>query len=192
MPSGLWNKLRKSKGYREEFVSAQAKRLIPLQIRRLLKQHKMSQEKLAELAGLTQGVVSRAANPEYGNLTLNTLVRIAAGFDIAFIGKFVPFSELDRELSEFSEDSLRVKTFTKEDEETRVAAANSTAGIGELALRKIPVMPTQEQGSSSRQLNAGLFLIKGDESANLRKPLDRETLFAGSGIEQRPAAAGGS
>jgi len=114
MPSALWSKFAKSKRYREEFVAAQVKRLIPLQIRRLLKQHEMSQETLAEKAGVTQGVVSRAANPEYGNLTINTLVRIAAGFDVAFVGRFIPFTELDRLLNEFSDESLRVGTFEQE------------------------------------------------------------------------------
>jgi hypothetical protein len=42
--------------------------------------------------GLHQGAVSRAADLDYGNLTLNTIVRLAAGFDVAFVGEFVPFS----------------------------------------------------------------------------------------------------
>lgn len=90
----LWKKLRKSKKYRESFVAAQVKRGIPFQIRRLMKQEKLSQAELAARSGLTQGVVSRAADPEYGNLTLNTVIRIAAGFDMAFLCRFVPFSEL--------------------------------------------------------------------------------------------------
>jgi transcriptional regulator with XRE-family HTH domain len=114
--SNRWKKLGRKK-YREEFAAAQVKQSIPLQIRKLLKQHGMSQETLAEKAGLTQGVVSRAANPDYGNLTLNTLIRIAAGFDIAFIGKFVPFTELDRWFADLSEESLRVKTYPEENKE---------------------------------------------------------------------------
>jgi len=113
--SNLWRKLAKSKKYREEFVAAQVKRGIPFQARALLKRRGWSQDELAERAKVTQGVVSRAVNPEYGNLTLNTIIRLAAGFDVAFIGKFVRFSELDRWFSEQSEISLgNVPAFDEE------------------------------------------------------------------------------
>src|SRR5207249_9646728 len=86
--SKLWEKLARSKNYREEFVAAQLKRGIPFQARALLKAREgWTQETLAEKAQLTQGVVSRALNPNYGNLTLNTIIKIAAGFDVAFIGR---------------------------------------------------------------------------------------------------------
>jgi transcriptional regulator with XRE-family HTH domain len=121
-PSRLWKQLRKGSRYRGEFVAAFVKKLIPLQIRRLLKHYEMSQETLAERSGLTQGAVSRAANVDYGNLTLNTIVRIAAGFDIAFIGTFVPFTEFEQWVGKFSEDSLFIKTFEDEDKEIEIAA----------------------------------------------------------------------
>lgn len=110
----LWLKLTKSKKYREEFVASQVKRGIPFQIRTLMKQKEFSQERLATLSGLTQGVVSRAANPNYGNLTLNTVIRIAAGFDVAFIGRFVPFSELGGWFTNLSEESGKIPTFEEE------------------------------------------------------------------------------
>lgn len=118
--SQLWKKLAKSKRYREEFVAAQVKGGIPFQIRGLMKQKKLSQQELASQAGLTQGVVSRAADPEYGNLTLNTIIRIAAGFDVAFIGRFVSFSELGRWFVNLSED-IGVKTFNEENKEIQKA-----------------------------------------------------------------------
>jgi transcriptional regulator with XRE-family HTH domain len=108
-----WKKLAKSKKYREEFVAAQVKRGIPFQVRRLLKQKELSQQELATRAKIAQGVVSRAADPEYGNLTLNTIIRIAAGFDIAFLGKFVSFSELDQWFDNLSEEPP-IKTFDEE------------------------------------------------------------------------------
>lgn len=122
-PSRLWKQLRKGGRYRGEFVAAFVKKLIPLQIRRLLKQFEMSQETLAERSGLTQGVVSRAANVDYGNLTLNTIVRIAAGFDVAFIGTFVSFTEFEQWVDKFSEDSLFIKTFEDEDNAIEIAAS---------------------------------------------------------------------
>ena len=107
----IWQKLRESKDYREAFVQAQAKRAIPLQIRVLLKQRNWSQARLAQEAKLTQGAISRAQDPDYGNLTINTLVRIAAGFDVAFVGRFVPFSDLGRWYTDLSEQTMEVPSF---------------------------------------------------------------------------------
>ena len=111
----LWRKLRKSKEYREEFVAAHLKRSIPHQARALMKARGLSQQELARRANLSQGVVSRAVDPNYGNLTLSTIIRIAAGFDVAFIGRFVPFSELARWYSELPEVTWNIPSFEQEE-----------------------------------------------------------------------------
>ena len=111
----LWEKFAKRKKYRDLFVAAgQTKQLIPMQIRVLRKQRDWSQTTLAQESNLTQGAISRAEDPDYGNLTINTLVRVAAGFDVAFVGKFVPFSELGRWFTELSEEGLEVASFGDE------------------------------------------------------------------------------
>lgn len=113
--SNLWSKLARSKKYREAFVAAQLKRGIPTQMRVLLKQREWSQAELADHSGLTQGAISRAADPDYGNLTFNNVLKIAAGFDIAFIGKFVPFSELASWYDSITdEEKLMVDSFDKD------------------------------------------------------------------------------
>lgn len=109
-----WVKLREKK-YREHLVAAEVKRGIPFQMRNMLKQRGWKQEQLAEASGLTQGAISRALNPNYGNLALNTIIRIAAGFDVAFIGMFVPFSKL-ADLEGLTDDrSALVPPFIEED-----------------------------------------------------------------------------
>lgn len=113
-PSNLWGQLAESKEFREEFSALQLKRGVAFQIRALLKQRGWTQSELAEHANLTQGVVSRAQSPDYGNLTINTINRIAAGFDVAFLGRFVPFSELVEWFEKLSEDSVRVESFENE------------------------------------------------------------------------------
>lgn len=112
MLSTLWNKLRKKK-YRESFVAAHVKQSIPFQIRALMDKHELTQAELAERAGLTQGAISRATRT--GNLTINTCVRIAAGFDVAFVGRFVPFSELERWAADMNGLARAVPTFEQED-----------------------------------------------------------------------------
>jgi len=113
-PSSVWNQLAESKEFREEFSAQQLKRGIAFEIRALLKKRGWKQEKLAENAKLTQGVVSRAQNPDYGNLTINTINRVSAGFDVAFVGTFVPFSELVEWFENLSEEVGEVEPFEKE------------------------------------------------------------------------------
>ncbi len=46
---------------------------------------------------------------------MNTLIRIAAGFDCAYIGRFVPFSELERWYSMLQDErQLEVPSFDQE------------------------------------------------------------------------------
>jgi transcriptional regulator with XRE-family HTH domain len=112
--SSVWKKFADSKKYRDAFVFSLFKRMVPFQIQALRKQRKWSQQELAKKANLTQGVISRAEDPDYGNLTINTICRIANGFDVAFIGKFVPFSELDKWYVDLSERSVQIPSFQEE------------------------------------------------------------------------------
>lgn len=114
--SNLWAKLRR-KAYRDAFVAAGLKRGIPRQLRILRERRGWSQAQLAQAAGLTQGAVSRAEDPDYGNLTFNNVLRLASGLDVAFVGKFVPFSQLAREFVQMSEDSLDAVPFGAEEAE---------------------------------------------------------------------------
>jgi transcriptional regulator with XRE-family HTH domain len=113
----------RSKAYREAFVASQLKRGLPMQIRVLLKNRNWTQSDLAQRAGLKQGVVSRAADPDYGNLTLKTILKIAAGFDVAYVGRFVPFSELARWYTDLSESALSVPSFNDEAGATKGSVA---------------------------------------------------------------------
>jgi transcriptional regulator with XRE-family HTH domain len=113
--SKLREKLDRSKRYRESFAASVVKRMVPLQIRVLRKQHEWSQARLAKESNLTQGAISRAEDPDYGNLTINTLVRIASGFDCAFMGRFVPLSELGKWYTRLEDErALRVPSFAED------------------------------------------------------------------------------
>lgn len=115
----LWLKFRNEQ-YRKGFVSAEVKRMIPFQIGSLRKLRGMSQEELAKKSGLTQGVISRAEDPDYGNLTVNTIIKIANGFDLAFVGRFVPYSELASLHTNLSEESLgSVPSYETEEQQAK-------------------------------------------------------------------------
>lgn len=110
----LWRRLVGSKKYRGQFVSAQARRAFAFQLRAIMKKRGMTQAELAEKSGLTQGVISRAVDPNYGKLTITVIVKIANGLDMAYQGLLVPFSEAVNWFSNMSEESVQVPTFEEE------------------------------------------------------------------------------
>jgi transcriptional regulator with XRE-family HTH domain len=109
-----WSKLAKSREYRSQIVSATARRAFAFQLRAIMKKRDLSQEKLAEMCGLSQGVISRAADPNYGKLTVTLKTKIANGLDMAYIGNLVPFTDAERWLSGLSEEAVQVPTFVEE------------------------------------------------------------------------------
>jgi transcriptional regulator with XRE-family HTH domain len=184
--SSLCERLSRSKRYRESFAASAAKRILQLQIRVLRKQREWSQLDLAKESGLTQGVISRAEDPDYGNLSVNTLIRIASGFDCAFIGRFVPFSELGRWYTSLdSERSLRVAAFAddvgwidrKEPQlECYQPASGLTANIsqGVASAMHAPVFPSCVSGANAPTFASGArtpLLIQQATGGSARQPL---------------------
>ena len=144
----VWTKLlEKGSAYRKAFVGSQIKRFIPFQIHALRKNRGWSQDELAKRCGLTQGVISRAEDPDYGNLTLNTAIAIAGGFDVAFIGKFVPFSEIDDYVVGLSEISAgSIPSFTEENQ-------NMMNNLGRIPEKMNAVAGMHKLGSLGRILS---------------------------------------
>lgn len=103
-----------NKAYREAYVCEHIKTSVPLQIRHLREQRKLTQAELAKQAKTTQTVISRLEDPNYGNLTLNSLLKIATGLDVALLVKFVSFTKLLSEFQDLSLKALSVKSFTEE------------------------------------------------------------------------------
>ena len=133
----------------------------------MLKKSGLSQEDLAARAGITQGVVSRAANPEYGNLTINTIIRIAAGFDVAFIGKLVPFSELAKWFVDLSEDSLQVKTFEEENRALADQKPEEVSVLGSVTAALAARTESFTAPSLEEELNIG-SLARGKRRRRIR------------------------
>ena len=162
--SNLWSKLARSKKYREAFVAAQLKRGIPTQMRVLLKQRQWSQAELADRSGLTQGAISRAADPDYGNLTFNNVLKIAAGFDVAFLGKFVPFSELASWYDSITdEEKLMVDNFD-EDMEPQTKGASFVATVAAHVNMPVP-LDSHSDVVSAHYPKPILFNSASDQSA---------------------------
>jgi hypothetical protein len=168
--SKLWTKLSGSKSYREALVASQLKRGLPFQARSMRKERGWSQAHLAEKSELTQGVVSRAEDPDYGNLTFNTVLRVAAGHDVAVICKFVSFSEFAKWYVSFSEDSVQVPSFGEEDRAFHKDAViwNVPTQATQNPTMRSPVLPwsaelhgtPQEKKQSSSEHN--FFSVQGE------------------------------
>jgi transcriptional regulator with XRE-family HTH domain len=101
-----------------------------------MKQRQLSQEELASRSGVDQSTISRAIDLEYGKLNLTTLIKIAAGFDVAFMGRFVPFSELEDWCSRFDGEALEVLSFEEEDQKVRASKARAQPCVRGLCQNK--------------------------------------------------------
>lgn len=76
-------------GYMQDHGNA----VIAAQIRALREQRGLSQEALAQLAGMKQERISMLENLDYDAWTVKTLRKLAEAFDVHLKVAFVPFSE---------------------------------------------------------------------------------------------------
>lgn len=158
--SDLWGKFAESKEFREEYAAALMKRAFALQVRTLRKGREMSQDDLADAAKIDQGVISRAENPNYGNLTFNTGIRIASGFDLAFIPQIVTYSEFLIWAEEIGEGLKSLKSFEQEREEQESQAQQTSQANPKLispAAEIIPKKPparAEEKAESTQKTSA--------------------------------------
>lgn len=116
-----------NKEYREAFVEAEINTTIPFQIRTLRMLREWSQTELANRTGQKQKTISDFENPSYGRLTLSSLKRLAAAFDVALVVRFAPFSELVDWTATMSKERMEVPSFDKDDFSERADAAQGAA-----------------------------------------------------------------
>lgn len=104
--------IKESKEFREAYLWSYLKRHIPFQVRTMRTERDWNQGKAAEALGKGQSSISRYESPDYGKVTLKSLLEIAKGFDVGLLVKFVPYSRLLAEYDDVSFDALRAASPT--------------------------------------------------------------------------------
>lgn len=108
------DQLRKNladKRYRDSFVAEQIFSGLPLKIFHLRKARFKNQQEFADKLDRKQSWVSQLENPNYGRLTLSTLLQIASACDVALEVDFVPFSRLLEKTVGLTEEWFRVPSY---------------------------------------------------------------------------------
>ena len=111
--SKLWRKLS-NKEYRNGYTEAQLSIEVPFQIRAIRKARGWTQAQLAERSGIPQARISHIEQPGRDPLSLRTLYRLAAAFDVGLLVQFVSFSELVHREALFNPETFRVPSFEED------------------------------------------------------------------------------
>jgi transcriptional regulator with XRE-family HTH domain len=128
MLAKMW-KTFQSKAYRDAYVSADIADTITAQMIALRKKHGWSQKELAERANMKQSRISAIEDPEYENISIATLKRLASVFDVALTVRFIPFSELAHWVHHLSPVKLALKCFHVDSLTAAPALATETTQV---------------------------------------------------------------
>jgi transcriptional regulator with XRE-family HTH domain len=126
----IWKKMAR-KAYRDSYVGAHISNTVASQITKLRTARGWTQTQLAEHAGMKQSRISALEDPNWENVEIVTLQRIASACDVALMARFAPFSELAEWAATLSDDKLLVPTYDEE------------------ALEQVPARPTVEAGAGA-------------------------------------------
>jgi transcriptional regulator with XRE-family HTH domain len=111
----LWKRMR-NKEYRDSFVASYVSNTIAAQIfmMRTREDRKWTQTILAEKAGMKQSRISAIEDPDFENVEIATLRRLASAFDVGLSVRFVPFSEIAVQAGDVKTSDLCVMDFDRD------------------------------------------------------------------------------
>ena len=101
-----------NKEYRDFFVESRVRNFIAYQIKALREQRELSQSEFGDLlGGKPQSAISRLEDPDYGRMTISTLLEIAAACDAALIVRIADYPDFLVSMSNVSPEALRVEAY---------------------------------------------------------------------------------
>ena len=131
--------------YRRLFVEERLRASVALQIRALRQQHEMTQAELGKAIGMAQTWISKLEDPDYGKMTVATLLRLAGAYDADLEIKFRPFSKTLDSLPTQGPEYFHVPTFEEEFGQPEEAVAPTTVGTLETLMRATSGPPTHRR-----------------------------------------------
>jgi len=144
------------KSYRHAYLAQHVRRGVAYQIRALRDMRQWKQGLFAKLLGKPQSVVSRLEDPDYGKMTLQTLLEVANVFDVALEVRFVSYSSFVGNSRDVSVESMRVPDF-KDD--------LGMKGLSSVAVRGGTQLIVAEAGSTIEvKAEAGILSVLPSES----------------------------
>jgi transcriptional regulator with XRE-family HTH domain len=81
------------KAYRDGYLRSKIRGMIAYQIQALREKTGLNQTDFAKKVGKTQSVISRLEDPEYGRVTIQTLLDMACALDVALVVKFASYPD---------------------------------------------------------------------------------------------------
>jgi len=109
----LWRKFR-NKAFRDTFSNAQLATGVAAQIQTMREDRGLTQAELASATGMAQSRISLLEDPSYDRMSLSTLKRVASAMDVALSVKFIPHSDLLREVAVPSSHKFSVASFEQD------------------------------------------------------------------------------
>lgn len=150
--NALIDKLKRfaEKDYRDGYLNTHVRASIAYQIKALRQKFGLSQRGMAERTGKTQSVISRLESDGYGQMSLQSLLDIASGLDVALVVRFVSYPEFLKQAASMSERALQPDTIFES------LAKNSKSRFSEYNSSIVHHLSARSDQDYSRNLTAGL------------------------------------
>lgn len=109
------NKLRKflRKDYRDGYMQTQVRSGIAYQMQAIRRKLGITQTQMSEKVGKPQSVISRLEDVEYGGVSVQSLLDIASGLDIALLVQFVSYPDFLSRTKDMSDKALQPETIAE-------------------------------------------------------------------------------
>jgi transcriptional regulator with XRE-family HTH domain len=109
----IWKKML-NKEYRDAFVAAHNSNTIAAQINAMRQARGWTQGELAAKCDMRQPRISALEDPDFENVEIATLQRLASAFDVGVSVSFVAFSEIARKSTSLESSDFNVPEFSKD------------------------------------------------------------------------------